>query len=364
MRYLSVAALLLVVAVVVPVSWLLLVYPRATPAAVIDPADDGDVVIELDDATTAGSLADQLARAGIVDESWLFAAYLRIIGAEGRLREGPVALRIGMTPVEILRRIAEGYGPVFVRVIVPEGFSRFDIAARLEHYGICAGDAFVAATENAELLADHDIAAASAEGYLFPDTYELRVGMPPKMVLARMVQNFRRRVLPLLEQHADGMARLRAELGFGLFEALTLASIVEKEAAVADERSVVAGVFLNRLRSPTFRPKRLQADPTVSYGCRQAPQVSAACRDFDGRTITRAMLADRQNPYNTYRHDGLPPGPIANPGLSAIGSVLAPAEHDYLYFVARGDGRHRFSVSLHEHNRAVAERRDGSDRGP
>ena len=133
---------------------------------------------------------------------------------------------------------------------------------------------------------------------------------------------------------------------------ITLASIVEAEAAVAAELPVIAGVFLNRLRDPEFRPKRLQADPTVSYGCRLQPSLPS-CAGFDGRRITRAMLAGADNPYNTYRHEGLPPGPVGNPGLAAVEAVLAPAEHDYLYFVARGGGRHAFSATLEEHNRAV-----------
>jgi UPF0755 protein len=115
---------------------------------------------------------------------------------------------------------------------------------------------------------------------------------------------------------------------------------------------VIAGVFLNRLRDPSFHPKRLQADPTVAYGCLLQPEL-VSCLGFDGKRVTRSMTADPQNLYNTYRIEGLPPSPIANPGLSALRAVLHPAEHGYFYFVARGDGHHSFSASLSEHNQAV-----------
>jgi UPF0755 protein len=121
---------------------------------------------------------------------------------------------------------------------------------------------------------------------------------------------------------------------------------------VPEERPVIAGVFLNRLRDPKWKPRRLQADPTVAYGCAVLPSMPA-CQGFDGRRITRAMLLDASNPYNTYRLDGLPPGPIANPGLSSLRAVLVPAHHEYYYFVAVGGGRHRFSRSLEEHHLAT-----------
>jgi UPF0755 protein len=165
---------------------------------------------------------------------------------------------------------------------------------------------------------------------------------------------------PLFDEHAERLAWLEEELSWGRPEVLTLASIVEKEAAVADERPTIARVFINRMRSPEFRPKRLQADPTVSYGCRTARDAAPSCEGFDG-IITRAMLADRENVYNTYRHEGLPPGPICNPGVDSIRAVLTAEEHDYLYFVARGGGRHTFSATLEEHNDAVARYREGRE---
>jgi UPF0755 protein len=157
----------------------------------------------------------------------------------------------------------------------------------------------------------------------------------------------------LLASEPEARDRLSRELGFGLREIVILASIVEKEAHVPEELPIIAGVFLNRLRDPHFRPKRLQADPTVAYGCLLQPALPS-CAGFDGKRVTRIMTADPQNPYNTYRIEGLPPAPIANPGISALKAVLHPSEHGYLYFVARGDGRHTFSANLDAHNLATA----------
>jgi UPF0755 protein len=274
-----------------------------------------------------------------------------------------------MTPIELLQRIARGFGSTQVRIVIPEGFSRFDIAARLERWGVCERSAFLAATEDRALLDELQIAGTSAEGWLFPDTYQVRDDTLAPVLVRRFVANARRRLAPLLAAHAADLERFQRELGFGLPQIVTLASIVEKEAQVASEQATIAGVFYNRLRDPAFSPKRLQADPTVSYGCQLHPAL-ASCRAApalrggtagaggDPKQITRAMLADPENPYNTYRRDGLPPGPIANPGLRAIAAVLAPEAHDYFYFVASGGGRHRFSHSLQDHHAAVEAARE------
>ncbi len=333
-------------------AWLLLVYPRSTPAG-----NGRHVELVIDDGTELDTVVEQLRGQRLVERPALFAAYVRLLGADAHLRRGPVQLDDRMTPLELARAIATGLGRARARVTFPEGFTRFDVAARLERAGVCDADAFLAATADPELLATLDVDAPNAEGYLFPDTYELASDTEPERVVRRMVRAFQVHVLPLIEAHPEGLAARRAELGFGLHDVLILASIVEKEAAVDDERPIIARVFLNRLTSETFTPHRLQADPTVSYGCRAQPDVSEACRAFDGRTITRAMLRDADNPYNTYRMEGLPPGPIASPGLDSIRAVLVPADNDYFYFVARGGGRHRFSRTLEQHEAAVEHRR-------
>jgi UPF0755 protein len=347
-RVITWALLLVAVSGVAAVAWLLLVYPNragtgAGRAIEITPSEPGGV----------DALTEALAREGIVESPFLLATYLRLIGADERLRTVTVRLDDSMTPGALSRALAVGLGRVEVRVTIPEGFDRFDVAGRLAELGVCDGEEFLAMTTDRALLDELDIEGESVEGYLFPDTYELRTETPPKGVIRRMVQTFRQRILPLVDEHADGLAALRRDLGWGLREAVILASVVEKEAAVPAERPTIAGVFLNRLRSETFRPKRLQADPTVMYGCRAHPDASAPCRAFDGRDITRDMLRDPDNPYNTYRIEGLPPGPISNPGLETIRAVLAPEEHGYFFFVARGGRRHHFSATLGEHEEAV-----------
>ncbi|MAQ14655.1 MAG: hypothetical protein CMN30_07645 [Sandaracinus sp.] len=335
--------LLTVTAAVAAVAWLLLLYPsRPMPGSRrgVTVAMPGDVT----------RLAGELEARGIVDQGWIFGAYLRLTGAGSRLRSGDVLLSTGLTPQELRARVAEGYGRVPVRVVIPEGFTRFDVARRLAARGVCTEESFLGATAGAPPGAPD---APSYEGYLFPDTYDFEEGTAAATVVERMAANWTRRTDPLFDEHAAALATLSEDLGFTRHEVLVLASVVEKEAAVAVERPTIAGVFLNRLRSQEFRPlHRLQADPTVSYGCVAEPSGAPSCASYGGR-ITRAMLQDSANRYNTYRHGGLPPGPICNPGLPALRAVLDPEVHDYLYFVARGGGRHAFSEGLDTHNEAV-----------
>lgn len=328
---------------------LLLVYPRQARGG-----EGRTFVLEIPAGVGATELAHQLAREGVIDSPWLFAVYLRVTRADEALRDGEVLLGDALRPDEVARRLRHDQDGIPVRVTIPEGWTRFDVARRLEQAGVCDAADFLAATSAPPSGVD----APSAEGYLFPDTYELRTGSDATSVAQRMFRNHCARTDALFEQHADALARLERELAMSRHDVIVLASVVEKEAAVHDERPVIAGVFLNRLRSQTFLPRqRLQADPTVSYGCLAVPEEAPSCASFDGRTITRAMLDDAANRYNTYRHPRLPPGPIANPGLSAIAAVLAPTEHDYLYFVARGGRRHTFSATLEGHNEAVGEYR-------
>jgi UPF0755 protein len=342
---------LLIVAVLAGLGWLLMSYPSRS-----GPGHGRLVAIGIEPGAGLEQVAQQLATAGALAEPRWFALHARLRGAATRLRAGEVLVYDNMSPKELLKRVARGYGSAELRVVIPEGFSRFEIAQRLARFGVCASDAFLAATADQELLQELGIDGPSAEGLLFPDTYLLRDEMDPRSLVKRLVRNARRRMAPLEQQQRAGLERLHAELGWGPREVLTLASIVEKEAAVPAEQPIIARVFLNRLRDPSFTPKRLQADPTVAYGC-LVQAALPACTGFDGRQITRSMLADSANPYNTYRIEGLPPGPIANPGLSALRAVLAPAEHDYFYFVAKGGGQHAFSRTLEAHAAAVEQLR-------
>lgn len=329
----------------VALTGLLVVYPRTTREG-----RGRSVLVTIPANADARAVAELLRVHEVVDHPRLFAAYLRVTGADDAFRRGEVLLGDRLRPEEVARRLRTDREGVPVRVTVPEGFNRFEIARRLDAAGVCDEAAFLAASA----VAPEGVEAPTAEGYLFPDTYELRTASDARAVVRRMVRNHRERTAELFDRHATALRRLREQVGMGEHEVVALASIVEKEAAVADERPVIAGVFLNRLRSETFRPRRrLQADPTVSYGCLAEPEAAPSCARFDGRTITRAMLDDAANRYNSYRHEGLPPGPIANPGLASIVAVLDPTLHDFLYFVARGERRHRFSATIERHNEGV-----------
>ena len=172
-------------------------------------------------------------------------------------------------------------------------------------------------------------------------------------VVGRLVHEAKERLHRLSGLHPKAMARLREQFNWSTHEVIILASIVEKEAAAADEQRLVASVFFNRLLDREFRPaRRLQSDPTAAYGCMVAPGRAPSCK-ASARGVTASMLRDAANPYNTYAHPGLPPGPIGNPGESAILAVLDPAQTDFLFFVARGAGRHHFSRTLEQHNQAI-----------
>jgi UPF0755 protein len=332
----------LIVLVVAALAWLVVAYPARTPA----PSAHGQprtVTLDLAPNSTLELLASQLHHHALIDEPRIFALYARVMGAQDRVRTGRVLVTANMTIRQLLQRTATGYGSTPIRITIPEGYSRFDVAARLAEWNICSTEDFLQATGPQ---------TASGEGYLFPDTYWLNDEQPASQVVRKLADNSQRRLQRLFADEASALATLERDLHFGAREVLILASIVEKEAHVQSEQPVIAGVFLNRLRDPNFRPKRLQADPTVAYGCIQQPELES-CQGFDGKRVTRVMTADPLNVYNTYRIEGLPPGPIANPGLLALRAVLHPAEHGYFYFVARGDGRHAFSATLTDHNQAV-----------
>lgn len=250
-------------------------------------------------------------------------------------------------------------GTAIVRVTIPEGWNRYQVASRLENQRVLtSGSAFLRATEDRALLEELDIPSSSAEGYLFPDTYEFYRGAEPHEVVEKFIANYSIKFRNLSRRHSKGLRRLGALGDDPEHVAVILASIVEKEAAQTAEKPRIAGVFLNRLLLDSFPSRLLQADPTVAYGCVGARPVPMSCKGFKGK-LRRSHLDDGTNPYNTYVHPGLPPGPISNPGLASLEAVLDPEKTKYLYFVARGDGTHEFSTTIEKHKAAVERYRDG-----
>ncbi|MGB8330684.1 MAG: endolytic transglycosylase MltG [Polyangiales bacterium] len=350
-RGLSFATLLSVLGLLGALGWLFVIYPDSEGPQ----TEAREVIVEVSEGMTLRQLATELQDQGVIKDGRVWALYMRMRGLDRSLRQGKVRFRVPMTPEAAARHATTRLGRIQIRVLIPEGYSRFEIAARLEEYGVCSAKDFLAATEDASLLASYGVEANDAEGYLFPDTYEFDDETKPRRVAERMLANWTRKYEEIQTEYAQ---QLRALKSWTTHDIVTLASIVEKEAAVPAERPMIAGVFWNRLTSRRFLPRRrLQADPTVQYGCIAVPEAARSCTGYDGR-ITRAMLDDADNPYNTYRHSGLPPGPISNPGRASIVAVIDPAKHDYYYFVARGTGRHEFSKTLREHN--VAIRRNGA----
>lgn len=297
---------------------------------------------------------ERLVAAGLVEDPRLMGLYLSVLLPTVSLEPGEHLLREGLSPRELASRLARLPGRPGAKIAVPEGWHRKKIAARLEKAEICRADSFLRATQDRALLERLAIPGESAEGYLFPATYELGHNTAPSEVVSRMVKETRRRLEGLHAKHPGALARLGERHGFGEAELLCLGSIVERETSVAAERPLIASVFLNRLAARDGETRgRLQSDPTAAYGCEFEPERAASCASYDGK-VGPALLRDADNRYNTYRHPGLPPGPIASPGLASLEAVLAPAESDYLFFVADGSGKHAFSRTFEEHQTAVA----------
>lgn len=298
-----------------------------------------------------GSLAARLAQAHLISSPGLFGVYRRVLNPSLELVPGQHVVRGDLSARELLRRLARAPGRASAHVVVPEGFNHVQLGDRLQQLGVCDAEDFRLAVRDAAHVKELGVAAKTAEGYLFPATYELLADSTPSAVVAVLVGKAQERLRKLQSELPAQFAERQTEHGLSAHDVVVLASVIEKEAAREDEKPLIASVFLNRLIDPTFRPLRmLQSDPTASFGCLVQDPMPSSCSP--GRP-TPAMLRDATNLYNTYRHPGLPPGPISSPGEAAIRAVLAPAKTDYLYFVAQGGGRHRFSRTFSEHRGAI-----------
>jgi UPF0755 protein len=270
-----------------------------------------------------------------------------------RPEAGVHLLRDDLSPREIAQRLGRSVGRASVRATVPEGYNHVQIGKRLEELEVTTLAEFQRAVYDPKLRNELAVPGPSLEGYLFPATYELLVDSDAATVARTFVLEAKKRFGRLEVDQAGAFERLQREQGFRLHEIVTLASVVERETGDAADVGLVAGVFMNRLTDPDFRPLHsLQSDPTAAYGCLVEPTRAVSCAVANGE-VTPGMLRDGSNRYNTYRHPGLPPGPIANPGERALRAVLAPTKTDYLYFVAAGQGKHKFSKTFDEHRAAV-----------
>jgi len=268
----------------------------------------------------------------VVRDHLTFRVALWMSGEARRLKAGEYRFDRAMTPFEIIDKIARGDVYV-INVTFPEGLTIAEMSKIFEAHGLGPASAFVTAARDAAQVRELDPAATDLEGYLFPETYALSRHAGADALVHQMVARFERVLTPELRQAA-------AAYNLTVRQAVTLASIIEKETARNDERPIVSSVYLNRIR----HNMALQCDPTVIYALQRAGK-------YDGNLHREDLGTD--SPYNTYRYPGLPPGPIASPGRASLEAAAHPSDSDFLYFVSRNDGSHQFARTLEEHNRNV-----------
>lgn len=314
--------------------------------------DPAAVAFTVEPGETAAGVAQRLADQGLVVNGEVFRRFMTYHGLDVSLEAGTYSLRSTMTMHEIAQALQHG-GSDGVTITIPEGWRLEQVAWLLEQQGLMRSDDFVAqahATTYSYPWLEGRPQGASLEGFLFPDTYELASDATPAQVIELLLATFDARVAPEIEGRLAGRALFDIELGdyrpMTVYDVVTMASIVEREAVVADERPIIASVYYNRLDPAHVEETalRLSADPTVQYAKGYDPETGNWWNPMlpgEGLTL--------DSPYNTFQAQGLPPGPICSPGLASILAALSPAETDYLYFHAVGDGSHVFAATLEEH---------------
>lgn len=303
-------------------------YFLISPAGV----DEKEEVFIVKKGSGLRAVATELEERGLIRSRHLFMVWAILKGGTRNIKAGEYSLSQSLPPVRMFHILASGAVKTYP-VTIPEGLTAEQIAEILAKKNLIDKGEFISLVRDKTLVASYHIDGPSLEGYLYPDTYLISRDMGAKGLIDLMVNRFWHVYNSLIRDQkssAGGLSELR--------EVVTLASIVEKETGLAEERPIIASVFLNRLK----KRMRLESDPTVIYGL----------EDFDGN-LKRGDLRT-PSPYNTYIHHGLPPGPIANPGREALSAVIDPVKTGYLYFVSKNDGSHYFSTTLKEHNRAVA----------
>jgi UPF0755 protein len=298
------------------------------------PVGKRSIEVRIPKGVTFRQTVEIFSKEGLMRDKNFFIFLGRISGLERRVRAGYYSVQSSMSPLNLFFMLKKGLVIEFTVTIV-EGDSLREIGEKLSEKGIIRKDDFMRLSSNKEFLASYDIKAPTLEGYIFPDTYNIPKGTDPEEAIGIMIDRMRKEF--------SGEVRARAsELGLSEREALTLASIIEKEAKTDEERPLISAVYHNRLK----RRIPLQADPTSIYGVKRS-----------GEKITTKDLR-RKTPYNTYVIKGLPPGPICSPDIKSIIAAVNPAKVPYLYFVSNNDGTHRFSVTEKDHLTAVKSYRE------
>ena len=320
----------LVVLLIVFVGFFTLLFNEETPK------ESHKIKFKVIEGMDAQEIARRLEKAGIIDSGFKFRMLAKWEGYEDKLRVGSYNLSNEMTYEEILEKLVSGQ-PETVKFTIPEGFGVKDIANRLDENGLIDKEDFLKKAEKFipyDYVEKHDNAFYYCEGFLFPDTYEVESDVESEDILKMMAENFDHRLSKKMRDRAK-------EENLSIYELITLASLVEKEVRFAEDRAVVAQVFLKRLKLDM----PLQTDASLQY-LMDAPKEDVSIED-----------TKIDSPYNTYQHKGLTPGPIANPGLASINAVLYPAGTDYLYFVADRSGHNHYSDNYEEHLELVKQYR-------
>ena len=313
-----------------------------------------DVEIEIKAGTSFPAIASLLAERGVIEKPTWFRMYAMWEGDTTKVKPGKYLIKDNLTPEQVLAVLVAGIKEITVSVTLPEGKNMLEYFELLEQKKVTTGKELETLARDRDFLGKHGIAGDTAEGYLFPDTYQFRVGEKPGAVLDRLITHHHEVWNALVAKHGRDLGKLKDKLSWSDRDVLTMASIVEKEAVEPTERARIAQVFINRLTFASFTPKRLETDPTIRYGCMVPVLKSSACQSWDKHDrLHRAQLDDKDNPYNTYQHTGLPPGPISNPGRAALLAAIEPDDTPYLYFVSKNDGTHYFSKTVAEHEAAV-----------
>jgi len=293
-----------------------------------------EVTVEIPPGTSTSEIFRRLKRAGVIEDARLAEIYYRLHRRKTALQAGEYRFHHPMPIDEVINRMGRG-DVVRHAIVVPEGLTAEETFELFWKQGIGGPDAFHAALVGTELVPGLTRGVSDLEGFLFPDTYVVTRTTSARQIVDRMVANFRQHFTPEIQRRAEA-------LGLTTRQAVTLASIVQRESSVKSEGPVIAGVYLNRLR----RGMRLQADPTVVYALKRDGKWTATLHRSD---------YDYESPYNTYLHEGLPPGPICSPGADALRAAVNPAHMAYLYFVADPtNGGHTFSATFEDHLVAIA----------
>lgn len=298
------------------------------------PVSSGEVVLVIEQGMSRRAIAGRLAERGVLVSGWPFLLYAYAHRGQS-LKAGEYSFRGPLSALDVFDKLARGEVHLYP-LTIPEGYTRWEIADEVARLQLAPRAAFLAAAENAALIRDLAPEAKTLEGYLFPDTYYFARPADPAAMVRAMVERFRAVYATLQRKPTNPRT-------FSPHQLVTLASLVEEETGIAEERGLVAAVFYNRLA----RDMALACDPTVIYAKRLANGGA-----FDG--FIRVSDLERRSPYNTYLRPGLPPGPIASPGRAALAAVLSPPRSDYLYFVSNLRGGHVFASKSAEHTRNVA----------